>query len=155
VAPVAIKAADENVLATILDPRFDVRRAALFDTAAAVPVASDAALRPPSDVVVRAARWEPGRISLTLDRPAPSGSALVVSENYYPGWTAAVDGRTAPVGRAQYVLIGVALPAGARSVELTFRSATYQRGKAITLAAVGAATLVLIAGVALDRRRRG
>jgi uncharacterized membrane protein YfhO len=90
-----------------------------------------------------------------LDRPAPPGSALVVSENYYPGWEARADGKPAPIGRAQYVLIGVGLPTGARAVELTFRSAPYERGKAITLAAVGLAALALAAGAMLGRRRRG
>jgi hypothetical protein len=156
VTPVAIKAPDENVLATILDPRFDVRRAALFDTAAVVPVQPvPPTLPPPSDVRVTATRYEPGHISLTLDRPAPAGSALVVSENYYPGWEATVDGRPAPIGRAQYVLIGVGLPAGARSVELTFRSPTYQRGKAISLVSVAIAGLMLAGGLIVARRRRG
>jgi hypothetical protein len=157
IAPVAIKAPDENVLATLLDPRFDVRRAALFDTAAAVPVqtAPPSALPPVSDVRVTATRYEPGRISLRLDRPAPPGSALIVSENYYPGWQAAVDGQPAPIGRAQYVLIGVGLPTGARSVDLTFRSATYERGKAITLASLLLAALMLVAGFVAGRRRRG
>jgi hypothetical protein len=36
VTPLAVKAPDENVLATVLDPRFDPARVALFDTAAAV-----------------------------------------------------------------------------------------------------------------------
>jgi hypothetical protein len=155
VAPVAIKARDENVLATILDPRFDVRRAALFDTAATVPVQPvPSSLPAPSMIGVRATRWEPGRIALTLDRPAPAGSALIVSENYYPGWTALVDGKAAPIGRAQYVLIGVGLPAGAQAVELTFRSPTYQRGKTITLIALTLASVALLTGVAMDRRRR-
>ena len=156
VAPIAIKAPDENVLATVLDPRFDVRRAALFDTGAAVPVQPvPRAMPPATDVVVRATRYEPGHISLTLDRPAPAGSALIVSENYYPGWQATVDGRPAPVGRAQYVLTGVGLPAGARTVELTFRSRTYQRGKAISFASTLASALLLIGGLVWQRRRRG
>jgi hypothetical protein len=156
VAPLAIKAPDENVLATVLDPRFDVRRAALFDTGSAVPVQPvPPALPAPSDVKVSATRYEPGRISLVLDRPAPAGSALVVSENYYPGWEATVDGRPAPTGRAHYVLIGVGLPAGARSVELTFRSATYERGKAITLLSVTVAALMLAGGLYASRRARG
>jgi hypothetical protein len=157
VAPLAIKAPDENVLATVLDPRFDVRRAALFDTAAAVPVqpAPPAALPPPSDVKVRTTRYESGRISLSLDRAAPAGSTLIVSENYYPGWEATVDGRPAPIGRAQYVLIGVGLPAGARSIELTFRSPTYDRGKALSLASVAVAGLMLAGGLIVARRRRG
>jgi hypothetical protein len=36
VAPAIVKATDEQALATVLDPRFDVRRAALFDSAASV-----------------------------------------------------------------------------------------------------------------------
>lgn len=157
VAPVAIKAPDENVLATVLDPRFDVRRAALFDTAAVVPVAAAPpnALPPVSDIKVTATRYGPQHISLALDRPAPAGSTLLVSENYYPGWRATVDGRSAPIGRAQYVLIGVALPEGARSVELTFTSPTYERGKAITLASVVLAAAMIVVGIVLGRRRRG
>jgi hypothetical protein len=157
VAPLAIKAPDENVLATVLDPRFDVRRAALFDTSAAVAVQATppSVLPPMSDVKVRATRYEPGRISLALDRPAPAGSSLIVSENYYPGWEATVDGQPAPIGRAQYVLLGVGLPTGARSIELRFRSPTYERGRAITLASLFAASMMLVAGLVVVRRRRG
>jgi hypothetical protein len=156
ITPVAIKAPDENVLATVLDPRFDVRRAALFDTSANVPVQPVPATMPPaSDVNVRVTRYEPGRISLALDRPAPPGSALIVSENYYPGWQATADGRPAQTGRVQYLLTGVALPTGARSVELTFRSDTYERGKAITFASLAATALLLVGGAVMSRRRRG
>lgn len=156
VAPIAIKAPDENVLATVLDPRFDVRRAALFDTGAAVPVQPvPQAMPPASDVNVRVTRYDPGHISLSLDRPAPAGSALIVSENYYPGWRAWVDGKRVPTGRAQYILIGVGLPTGARSIELRFRSATYERGKAITLASLAAAALLLVGGALMSRSRRG
>ncbi|HET7459544.1 MAG TPA: YfhO family protein, partial [Gemmatimonadaceae bacterium] len=156
VVPLAVKAPDDNVLATLLDARFDVRRAALFDTAAAAVPARPVppALPAPSDVAVRVTRWEPGRIALALDRPAPEGSALLVSENYYPGWSATVDGKAAPVGRADYVLTGVGLPAGAQAVELTFHSPRYATGKAVTLAALLLAALWSAAGVLHDRRRR-
>jgi hypothetical protein len=149
VAPLAVKAPDESALPTLLDRRFDVRRVAIFDTAAAVatqPVPRE--LPAPSDVTVRATRWEPGRITLSLDRPAPSNSALIVSENFYPGWRARVDGREAAVGRVDYVLMGLVLPTGARQVELSFTSPRYERGKMITLAAILVAFLSLAGGVA-------
>ena len=156
VTPIAIAASDESVIATVLDPRFDVRRAALFDTATAVPVQPvPEALPPASNVAARVTQYDPGRISIALDRPAPAGSALIVSENYYPGWEATVDGRAAPVGRAQYVLIGVGLPAGARAVELRFRSKAFERGRSLTLAALAAALLLLMGGLAVSWRRRG
>jgi hypothetical protein len=156
VTPLAVKAPDENVLATVLDPRFDVGRVALFDTSAAVttqPVPPQ--LPEPLELPAHVTSREAGRIVIALDRPAPAGSALVVSENYYPGWAASVDGKPAVVGRADYTLIGVTLPAGARSVELRFTSPRYERGRLITVAALlGSAALVAVGAVS-DRRRRG
>ena len=77
----------------------------------------------------------------------------MVSENYYPGWKATVDGKPARIGRADYTLIGVELPAGARSIELNFTSPSYQRGKVITWIAIAVGLLMLGAGLWRDRRR--
>ena len=156
VTPIAVAAPDDNVLATVLDPRFDVARAALFDTAAAVPTQPVPPQLPaPLDLTVTVSSYAPGRIALTLDRPAPAGATLVVAENYYPGWQATVDGRAAPVGRVDYTLIGVPLPAGARQVALTFTSPRYERGRLLTLLAVGASVAAALGGLVLERRARG
>jgi hypothetical protein len=155
VAPVIVKAGREPTLATVLDPRFDPRRAAIFDSTAAVPGVQITALPEPVAVTPRITRYEPGRISLTLDQPAPEGSALIVSENYYPGWNATVDGKAAPIGRADYTLIGVALPTGGRQVELAFHEAPYENGKVLTLFALGLSVLVIVAGLIADGRRYG
>ena len=89
---------------------------------------------------------------MELSQPARAGNALVVSENYYPGWSATVDGRPAPVGRVNYTLTGVQLPEGGRRIELEFDSATYHRGKLITLVAL-ALTLILIIGGSIKERK--
>ena len=83
-----------------------------------------------------------------------SHSALIVSENYFPGWTAQVDGRAAPVERTQYNLIGVQLPEGAKSVSLHFDDAAYETGKVVTLLALAGAVVLAGAGLVADRRRR-
>ncbi|HVE78989.1 MAG TPA: hypothetical protein VNA89_09020 [Gemmatimonadaceae bacterium] len=153
VAPVIVKAPDEQVLPTVLNPQFDVRRAALFDTSAAVPGQVIDALPAPAPITVRTRAYGPGRIELELSGGAPEGSALLVSENYYPGWAATVDGKPATVGRADVALLGVALPAGGRAVVLTFRDPAYGPGKAITLAALGLSLLLLALGVGAERRR--
>ena len=90
---------------------------------------------------------------MKLGSPAPAGSALVASENYYPGWVAKVDGKPVQVYRADYVLMGVPLPAGAQSVEFTFDNATYPKGRSITLAALALSLLLALAGWALDRKQ--
>ncbi|HTD83001.1 MAG TPA: hypothetical protein VK648_04355, partial [Gemmatimonadaceae bacterium] len=96
--------------------------------------------------------YEPGRVEIALSAPAPAGSSLIVSENFYPGWVATADGRPARLGRADYTLIGVELPQGARNIELRFTSSAYQRGKKITWVAIVLGTLMLGAGFWRDRR---
>jgi hypothetical protein len=154
VTPVAVKAPDDQVLATLLNPRFELKRAALFDSSANVAVSPGVQALPPALAITTTVRhYEPGKVSIDLSAPAPSGSSLVVSENYYPGWTATVDGKPARLGRADYTLIGVELPSGARSVELNFTSPSYQRGKVITWIAIAIGLLMLGAGIWRDRRR--
>ena len=70
-------------------------------------------------ITSRVTRYDPGHIAVELSAPAPAGSALVVSENYFPGWTASVDGHApAPAVRTDYTFLGVPLPAGATKVLL-------------------------------------
>ena len=77
---------------------------------------------------------------------------MLVSENYFPGWTAKVDGTPAPTARADYTLIGVQLPTGGRKIDLTFEDPAYKQGKIITILAL-ILTAVLIAGGIFTERR--
>jgi hypothetical protein len=155
VAPVIVKAADAPVLATVTDARFDPTRAALVDSAAPVAGPQISAMPAPTGIAVHTVSYAPGHIVLQLEKPAPTGSALVVSENYYPGWKATADGKEALVVRTDYSLMGVVLPAGATRVELVFTSRAYERGKMLTLLALALSVVGIAAGLVLDRRRRG
>jgi hypothetical protein len=138
----------------VLNPLFDVRRVAIFDSTARIesqPVNSP--MPPPVPFGVRIDKYAPGSIDLELQGPAPAGSALVVAENYYPGWTAIVDGQSVPTARADFTLIGVELPTGARKVRLRFASAPYETGKLLTILALGATALWAVLGWAQDRRQ--
>jgi hypothetical protein len=154
VAPLIVKLDDATTRATVLNPLFDIKRVAIFDSAAAVPAQPvNTPLPPPVGFGVSVERYDPGAIDLTLQGAAPSGSALVVSENFYPGWTAHVDGKPAVLGRADFTLIGVALPAGARRVELRFESPPVRTGATITLIALVASVTLWLVGALADRRR--
>ena len=56
-----------------------------------------------------------------------SGGFLVLSETYYPGWTARIDGTPSPVRRADYSLQGVAVAPGPHTV--VFESSSRGRHK--------------------------
>ena len=67
----------------------------LFDTSAAVAgVANVTALPEPLAIGASVTRYAPGSVAIRLAAPAPKGSALMVSENYYPGWQATVGRKT-------------------------------------------------------------
>ena len=55
-----------------------------------------------------------------LDVSPEADGLLVVSQPFYPGWRARVDGEPVPIYRVDYLLQGVPVGAGARRVELTY-----------------------------------
>ncbi len=155
VTPSITKASDADIERAILDPRFDPRRVAVFDSSAAVQAPPVTSLPVPLTLTTTTAAIGPGIATIALSEPAPGGSALVVSENFYPGWSATVDGKSVPVYRADFNLIGVPLPSGGRRIELAFRDAGVDRGKGISLVALLLAIAALGAGLAVDRRSAG
>jgi len=147
VTPVMIKYPDAAVEQAFRANNFPVHSVAIFDTSSKITAANVSTIPGPLRMTTHVDSYAPGHIALTLSAPAPEGSALVVSENYYPGWHATVDGKPAAAERADLTLIGVPLPAGATKVELNFSSDTYKKGKEITLAAIALAVLASLGGL--------
>jgi hypothetical protein len=153
VAPVIIKADDAPVVSTLMSESFDVRQAALFAPDANVTEIDTLAVLPiPSQTEAKVLSYAPGKISFELSEPARLGAALLVAENYFPGWSAQVDGKAAEVGRANYTLIGVQLPEGGRRVDLSFNDPAYNRGKVITLLALALTVVMIGGGIFVERR---
>lgn len=155
VAPVIVKADDEATTNTLLDPRFNVRQAAIFATDAEVKPQQVTVLPAPLAIETSTSDYKPGHFVIDLNAPAPAGSALIVSENYYPGWSATADGKPVQVWRADMSFMGIELPTGARRLEFNFASKPYETGKLITLIALLLSVGAWVAGAALSRRRGG
>jgi len=151
-APAIAKAADSDAEAAVLDPRFDPARIAVFDTSAKVQ--TNTGQTPPEPLAISTASNNvgPGKADVAFSAPAPAGSALIVSENYYPGWQATADGKTVPTFRADYNLIGVPLPAGTRAVSLRYHDPAVSTGRVITVVALLLAIVAVGVGLAADRR---
>ena len=141
VVPTVAKYPDAEVAEAVRAPNFPYRSVALIDPASTTAAQPLTAIPAPLPIRAAVDSFAPGFARLTLDAPAPAGSALVVSENYFPGWAATVDGQAATVERANLSLMAVALPAGARSIALTFDSPPYHLGARVTIIALLLATL--------------
>lgn len=59
--------------------------------------------------------------SLTYNVRSAAGGLAVLSEVYFPwGWTATIDNREVPIGRVNYLLRAVQVPAGVHTLTLVF-----------------------------------
>ncbi|HUR93401.1 MAG TPA: YfhO family protein [Gemmatimonadales bacterium] len=155
VIPGAAQLADDQVVPTVIDPRFPYAAIALYpDTVSGLMPEPIRGGQPPAPVAVRPtlAEWGPGRMRIELQGTAVKPAYLLVAETWYPDWHAEVDGKPVAVHRADYALLSVALPPGARQVTFSFASPAYARGKLVTLAAV-IVTCVLLAAPWWPRRR--
>src|SRR2546422_9585594 len=109
-------------------------------------------LPPPSPSRAAVTGWQPGHMTVTLDPAPPQPSYLLIAENWYPDWQATADGRPAQMLRGDYSLLTVAVPAGAKVVDLVFRSRLYELGRTLTIASLAALLIALLAAVVLPRR---
>ena len=86
------------------------------------------------------------KIATTSDKKAP----LILSNVFYPGWKAFVDGREAEVKRANFMFQAVVVPEGEHEVELKFRPKVFYNGLYLSAAGI---TLTLLISILLWRKK--
>ena len=114
-------------------PGTDLHRVALL------PARLDAPLDPVPETAseqVQVGRYESNRMELSVH--ASGRALLVLSELYYPGWTATVNGQAAGIWKVDGILRGIVVPRGDSQVSLRYRPARIYIGAALTVAAFGA-----------------
>jgi hypothetical protein len=70
---------------------------------------------------------------VTVDVDTPGPALLRLADLWYPDWTATVDGHSAPVLKADYLLRAVPVPAGRHRVVFRYRSPAMRRGLMLSL----------------------
>jgi hypothetical protein len=70
---------------------------------------------------------------LVIDIHAPGAGWLVLSDVWYPGWRAWVDGQPAPVRRANYLFRAVEVPDGDHQVVFTYQPLSFFLGLGASL----------------------
>ena len=123
-------------------PDFDPRREIVL-VGAVVPT-TDPMARGTATYVERAANHQ--RLDVELDRPG----YLLVTDFWFPGWRARVDGADAPLLRADHIFRAIPLAAGRHTVELRYTPDSLKIGGAAT----GLAVLLLVAASAALGARR-
>lgn len=96
----------------------------------------------PGDTIIETV-YKPNELHYkTISR---NGGLAVFSEIYFPwGWTATVDGKEVPVGRVNYVLRALQLPAGEHTVVFRFDPQSVHATETVAYASVALIYLALI-----------
>jgi hypothetical protein len=84
-------------------------------------------------VPVSIARYEPEEVVLEARLDAPG--LVVLSDTLRPGWRVAVDGKPAPLLRAQLAFRAVAVPAGSHTIHFRYRPFSLYLGAGLSVAA--------------------
>ena len=91
---------------------------------------------------------------ITYESSSSTAGLAVFSEIYYPkGWSATIDGKDAPILRADYVLRALEIPAGKHTIEFVFRPKPYVIGNKITTASSWLVVLIVLGTIGFSLRK--
>jgi hypothetical protein len=134
-------AAREEELAAIVAGRVDLRRTVSL-------LAGDDDPAPPGtagpDGLAEIVGYEAGRVEIRTTSSHPA--YLVLSDAFFPGWRASVDGSPVRILRADYAFRAVRVPAGTHEAVFRYAPASFRIGAGLSLLGL------LLVGLALVRR---
>jgi len=90
----------------------------------------------------------PNKIKIEVETEKPG--LLFLSDNYYPGWKALVDGKETKIYRADYTFRAVEIPIGTHEVEFIYQPESFKKGSQISLLSLG---LIIFLGLILRKRK--
>jgi len=120
-------------LEMLTNPGFDPRREVLLEVDPQLP-------HPPAELPaqVQVQHYAPEEVRLRVE--GGQGGLLVLSDTFYPGWHALVEGRERPILQANHVFRAVTLSPGEREVVFRYEPSSFRRGAWIS------ALMVLVIG---------
>ena len=95
-------------------------------------------------------KYSPGYIKLTCTTSQPG--LFFISDTYFPGWHAIVDGKASKVMRVDYAFQGLWLTQGTHTIELNYDPASFKYG--VLLSIIGIISLVGFYLIAFRKREK-
>lgn len=132
-----VVASDKEALVRLQNPSFDPTKRVLLDQSAGKSLR-----QPVGTSSAEITAYSSNRIQLTAETDRPG--YLVLSEVYYPGWKAYVDGKPVPLLQGDYAFRAVYLKPGKHSVTMSFESLAWQVGLGISSVAWAGGVIFLL-----------
>jgi Bacterial membrane protein YfhO len=128
-------------LSRLKESNFDPERSVIFSEA---PGEIDRPSSKPAELAARIQVTRKGINGYQLRVVSNEPSILVVSQMYYPGWKATVDGSTVGVYPVDLSLTGIPVPSGSHDIRMFFQPASFRIGLALSLVSVAIVSVVLL-----------
>jgi len=132
-------ATEKEALSRLLT--LDFKHEVVLITSEVLPKLSENGSLVPAEVK----QYDSDRVVLEVRSEHPGW--LVLTDSYFPGWEAWVNGRPAQIYRANYLARAVRVEAGQSEIVFVYRPKSYLWGRAITLATLGLAIFGILVGV--------
>lgn len=133
-----VEASEEGVFRRIDDPSIDLRKVAVLERFLPQPLESTAGI----GEIVKFQSYEADRIS--LDVVAQRAGLMVLSEIYYPGWHAKMNGKPVTIYKVDGALRGILIPQGESRVTLEYVPFSFFAGAALSVLTFAAVVTGLV-----------
>jgi Bacterial membrane protein YfhO len=144
-------ASPADAFAAMRDASFDARREVVIEGGGNETAAAPVTAEPQSSTMATAAIVEDRRNRVVIKTTNAKAGWLVLSDNDYPGWRAAIDGSVATIFRANGTMRAVKVPAGDHMILFEFAPATFYVSLYVS---AGCAVVMLIIFVLAGARGR-
>lgn len=137
---------DNKIAQELLSPGFDLSKEVILEKE--IPLAkhnNDENIK--NSVIIQ--EYKPNNI--TLKTNSPEKGLLFLSDNYYPGWIAKVDGIGTPIYRADFTFRAIIIPKGEHKIEFLYQPLSLKIGLLLSLSAL---SIILVEIKILNGKRK-
>jgi hypothetical protein len=135
----------KSQIARLSDRTFDPERSVITEARPVLEASTDAFV---DDFTSHVEAGDHDFNAVTYRTQTSQPAVLIISQSYFPGWYATIDGKAAAVFAADHALTGVVVPAGMHEVRLYLNPLTFRVGAMLTIIAVLCAGALVLSGLA-------
>ncbi len=120
---------DAQTLSQMQQPDFRPDETLLLNEPLPLGGSNAAPQQKPNDQV-QITQYQSERVAINVNASTPG--YLVLTDSWYPGWVATIDGKDASIVRADYIFRALAIPVGEHTVVFEYHPASFAIGAVIS-----------------------
>ena len=118
----------QKIVDHLFDKDFDLGKKIILEKEPGLEIKKEEANEKESVEIIE---YTPNQVSLETEALAPA--LLFLSDNYYPGWKATIDGKKAEILRADYSFRALALSAGKHQIVFSYEPGVFYWGLRVSI----------------------